>query len=289
MTWTLFLGDPAYSSWSMRGWLLFDRFNIDVDLTWISFLDDDVAPQVAALAPARTVPCARTSEGAILWDSLALAEELAQRSPEAGFWPTDPNARATARSLAAEMHSGFMDLRADCPMNFRQAHADFEPSGAVMKDLERLETIWAFARDRHGGEAGWLCGGYSIADAFFAPVASRIATYGLPVGPVSQAYVDTHLADLAFRRWRTIGLTKGQDLQWYMQDRPQRDWPGPSPISATVVATGPSVNSACPYSDGPTNHFLEVGGKTYGFCNAECRDETATDPEAWPKFMALIR
>ena len=107
MSWTLVIGVLTYPSWSLRGWLLFQRFDLPFTLKRISFLDDDMAPQIAEFAPARTVPSALNSEGAAVWDSLAIAEELAQRHPKAGLWPSDLAARATARSLTAEMHSGF--------------------------------------------------------------------------------------------------------------------------------------------------------------------------------------
>lgn len=228
MTWHLVLGDPAYSSWSLRGWLLFHRTGLPVDLGWVSFFDDDVAPQLAHMCPARTVPCARAPDGAVLWDSLALAEELATRHPDAGLWPGDPAARATARSLTAEMHSGFASLRAQCPMNLRLAYDSSPRTPALAADLARLQDIWAFARGRHGSDGPWLCGAWSIADAFFAPVAARIAGYALDVGPEASAYVATHLADASFRDWWALAQHKGRDLPWYFRDYPQRPWPLPA-------------------------------------------------------------
>lgn len=228
MTWTLILGDPAYSSWSLRGWLLFHRFGLPVAERMVSFLDAEVAAQMADLPPARTVPTAITPEGTVVWDSLAIAEEVATRHPEAGLWPEDPAARATARSLTAEMHSGFAALRNDCPMNLRCAYAEVPVSDALQTDLARLETVWAHARAKHGGDGPWLCGAYSIADVFYAPVATRIATYGLPVSEAAQAYVQAHLSDPAFRTWRRRALTEGPDLPWYARDYPQIAWPGPA-------------------------------------------------------------
>lgn len=228
MTWTLILGDPAYSSWSLRGWLLFNRFGLTAQEKMVSFSDTSVAEQLAAHAPARTVPTAITPEGAVLWDSLAIAEELASRHPEAGLWPSDPAARATARALTAEMHSGFGTLRNDCPMNLRCAYRGVPVSEALLADLQRLEEIWQFARTRYGSDGPWLCGTYSIADVFFAPVASRIATYALPVGEEAMAYVSAHLEDPSFRTWRRRGLREGPDLPWYARDYPQVAWPGPA-------------------------------------------------------------
>ncbi|WP_299418842.1 glutathione S-transferase [uncultured Shimia sp.] len=287
MTYDLYLGDYAYSSWSLRGWLLFEKFGISRNLTLVDFSDQSVAEQLQKIAPARTVPTMVTPEGAIVSDSLAIAEELATRHPDAGLWPTDPGARATARNLAAEMHAGFFTLRNDCPMNLRQAYADSSPSDDLFKDLQRLETIWEHARATYGTDGPWLCGSYSIADAFFAPVAGRIAGYNLPVGTVAQAYVDTTLSDPAFRRWRAMGLVRGETLPWYAKDYPTRTWPGPVPLAAKAVDEGTPENANCPYSGKPSTHLMELNGRTFGMCNAFCRDKTVADPEAWPAFMAL--
>ena len=285
MAYELFIGDYAYSSWSLRGWLLFDRFGIPVSTRRVDFNTGTVAEQLAPLAPARTVPTLRTPEGAVVSESLAIAEELATRHPEAGHWPTDPFARATARSLAAEMHCGFAALRSECPMNLRAAYAGFSPPRDVLADLARLEDIWAHARSVCAADGPWLCGAYSAADAFFAPVAARIAGYGLPVSGAARAYVAAHLADPAFRRWRAMGLVKGDDLPWYARDHARVPWPGPEPIPARAVDAGPGENETCPYSGKPVTHFLKAHGRVFGFCNAFCRDKTVADPEAWPAFM----
>ncbi|MDJ0825579.1 MAG: glutathione S-transferase [Rhodobacter sp.] len=287
MTYELFIGDRSYSSWSLRGWLLFEPFGIPVTIRHIAFNAGPVAEQLSDLPPAQTVPVLRTPEGAVVAESLAIAEELATRHPDAGHWPADPLARATARALAAEMHSGFAALRENCPMNLRAAYADYVPPEEVREDLARLETIWSHARATCQPAGPWLCGDYSTADVFFAPVAARIATYGLPVGPEAQAYVAAHLADPAVRRWRAMGLAKGDTLPWYARDYTLTDWPGPEPLPATP-SDGPSENTACPYSGEPVTHFLELDGRTFGFCNAFCRDKTMADPEAWPAFTRLL-
>lgn len=286
MSYHLLIGDCAYSSWSLRAWLLFDRFGLRVRTTRLDFRARDVAHQLRSYRPARTVPTLITPEGAIVSDSLAIAEELAERHPDAGLWPTDPLRRATARTLAAEMHAGFAALRSACPMALRVAYAGFEPSSEVRADLARIEEIWAHARS-HSNDGPWLLGAYCAADAFYAPVAARIATYGLSVGADARAYVDAHLADPAFRRWRALGLVTGTDLPWYASDLPHRPWPGPAPRAATA-GHGPSVNETCPYSGKPVAHFLDMDGRTYGFCNSLCRDKTMADPEVWPAFMALV-
>jgi glutathione S-transferase len=285
MTYELAIGDRAYSSWSLRGWLLFDAFGLSVRVRRAQVYTDELPQLLKGFAPARTVPAMKTPEGHVVWDTLAMAEELAVRHPEARLWPGDPSLRALARSLAAEMHSSFAALRSACPMNLRVAYADSAPDEAVRADLARIETLWAHALSRSGGP--WLCGANSVADAFFAPVAARIAGYSLPVAPEAAAYVTAHLAHPSFRRWRAMGLVDGPDQDFYRRDYARRPWPGPAPIPAHAVSSGPSVNATCPYSGKPMTHFLEAGGRVFGFCNAFCRDKTLADPEAWPAFMAV--
>jgi glutathione S-transferase len=228
MTLELSLGDRAYSSWSLRLALLVTRFELPVPLRVTPLYTPGFRQMLTEFAPARTVPALRLEDGTVIAESLAIAEELASRFPDAGLWPADPTARAVARALAAEMHAGFTDLRSACPMNLRAAYAETPVSDAVRADLARLETLWAWARAtlRPGGP--WLCGAYSIADAFFAPVAARIATYALPVEADAAAYVTAHLSDPAFVRWRATALTDGPDQPVYARDYPPAPWPSPA-------------------------------------------------------------
>lgn len=229
MTYTLILGDPAYSSWSLRAWLLFDRFNLPMTTKWVAFQSDlSVSEQLPEYPTAKTVPTLVATDGTVLGDSLAIAEELASRHPTVGFWPQTPVARATARSLAAEMHSGFGALRSDCPMNLRCAFSGYTPSKDVQIDVDRIQLVWTEARSRYADKGPWLCGEYSIADAFFAPVAARFAGYGIALNAVAQTYVDAHLSDASFLKWRAFGLTQGPDLQRYAKPFEQVAWAGPS-------------------------------------------------------------
>ncbi len=289
MTYDLAIGDRAYSSWSLRGWLLFDAFGLPVTTHIARLYTDELPRLLDGYFPAKTVPVMRTPEGTVVPESLAIAEELASRHPKAGHWPAGPAARATARVLATEMHAGFGALRSHCPMNLRVSYTDCGPPEAVLTDLARLQLVWAWARAETQARGPWLCGDYCAADAFFAPVASRIATYNLPVGADAAAYVAAHLAHPSFRRWRAMGMVDGADQPFYRRDYPLRAWPGPAPLAARAVETGPSVNTSCPYSGKPVTHFLEIAGRVYGFCNAFCRDKTVADPEAWRKFMALYQ
>lgn len=288
MTYDLVIGDRAYSSWSLRGWLLFDAFDIPVKLHVARLYTDELPNLLKDFFPGKTAPTMRTPDGVVVPETIAIAEELASRHPNAGLWPADPKARAIARVLAAEMHAGFTALRSHCPMNLRVSYTDCAPPPEVLADLRRLETLWAWAQ-KETGSSPWLCGAYSAADAFFAPVATRIATYNLPVNAQAMAYVQAHLAHPSIRRWRAMGMVDGADQDFYRRDYPRRPWPGPVPLTARPVDGTQAENTACPYSGAPVTHVLEVQGRRFGFCNAFCRDKTVADPEAWPKFMQLFR
>lgn len=288
MTYDLVIGDRAYSSWSLRGWLLFDAFNIPVKLHIARLYTDELPNILKDFYPAKTAPTMRTPDGVVVPETIAIAEELASRHPQAGLWPTDPKHRAIARVLAAEMHAGFAALRSHCPMNLRVSYTYCAPPAEVLTDLKRLETIWAWAQ-KQTGSTTWLCGEYSAADAFFAPVAARVASYNLPLAPAAAAYVQAHLAHPSFRRWRAMGMIDGADQDFYRRPYPRRPWPGLVPLAARPVEGTSSENTACPYSGKPVTHVLEIAGRRIGFCNAFCRDKTVADPEAWPKFMAIYQ
>lgn len=228
MTHTLFLGERRYSSWSLRAWLACRAAGLAFREVPVALYGDGRAPleqQLAAVAPARTVPVLLTSEGAPLRDTLAIAETLAERCPDAGLWPADPVARGHARSMVAEMHAGFAALRNECPMNLGAAWSGYAPSSAVRADLDRLAELWDAAPGETGG---WLCGGYGLADIFFAPVAARVATYDLPLPPPAAEYVARQLAHPAFVEWRRAALAEPQpDPVPHRPGLPERPWPGP--------------------------------------------------------------
>ena len=280
----LLIGDPSYSSWSLRGWLAFSAFGILTNSKITRFYEPGFQEDLAPFAPAKTVPVVRAADQSLWTDSLTIIEELASRHPEAGLLPADPVKRALARSLMAEMHSSFSALRTECPMNTRLAYEDVPISDALAADLARIDALWAVTE----GSAGpWLCGDYSAADAFYAPVAARIAGYNLPVSETSKKYVEAHLTHLPFRQFRALGLTFPAQ-ETYKRDYAVKAWPGPQPLVATASSHTNAVNETCPYSGKAVTDFLEMDGKVYGFCNARCRDKTVNDPAAWPAFMALV-
>lgn len=290
MTYTIAIGDRTYSSWSLRGWLLFSKFDIPVSVKTARMYTDEFPEMLKDFAPSRTVPAVKIDgEDQAIWDTLAIAETLFEREPNAGVWPKDASARMMARVLASEMHSGFAKLRDECTMNLAHAYTGFSVSDGVKADIARLEHIWSLNLDRFGGP--WLCGEYSAADAFYAPVASRIATYGLPVGSQAQAYVNSHLADTAFRQWRAMGIAQNYVQEVYQLDYPQVAWPGPPPLTAHAIENAAPKNANCPYSGQPvvSEGLAEIDGQIIGFCNRFCRDKSVADAEAWPALMDLIK
>lgn len=224
MTYDLYIGDRTFSSWSLRGWLMLQKFNLPFQEHLIGLYGGTMAQDMADLAPARLVPALRTPEGDVVGESLAMAETLAERHPEANMWPADPSARLRARWLSAEMTAGFGAIRGDCSMQLAHIDADFKPSDAVKKDLERIETLWAFAREK-ATDGPWLFGAYSLADAFYAPVCARIIGYNLPVSDAAKSYCMTTLSDPDFQHWRAEGLKTTYDPFPYPTTGKTAAWP----------------------------------------------------------------
>lgn len=293
MTLTLYVGDYAYSSWSLRGWLLLDAFGIKFRMRYAHMRTQEFTDLQAEAAPARTVPALRVAPAEeaehLVWDSLAIAETVAEMHPDAGHWPSDPAMRATARVLAAEMHSGFTGLRVACPMNMRRAHKGFAMSDDVRADLSRLSDLWGHARAMGAG-GSYLFGAFSAADAFFAPVASRIATYDLPVAGADADYVAALLAHPSVRRWRAMGMADTHVQPQYEMDLPQRPNPHDPALTGVHVTGIAAENANCPYSGKPVDgdSIMQVGDRVIGYCNTFCRAKSEADPMAWPPTAALL-
>lgn len=225
MIYDLYIGDRLFSSWSLRGWLMFEKFNIPCNTHIIGLYSGTMAQDMAPLAPARLVPAIRTPDGTVVGESLAIGETLAERHPDAGHWPSDPAARATARWLCAEMTAGFTALRDACPMQLQHVIQGFTPSDAVQTDLTRVETLRAHARAISSAESGPLFGTYSLADVFYTPFAARIVGYDLPVSDASRAYCRTLLSDPAVLAWRAEAQKTTYDPFPYPSDLPTQPWP----------------------------------------------------------------
>ncbi len=225
MNYELFIGDRSFSSWSLRGWLMFAKFGLHVDVHLTGLYTDTFMQDLAPLEPAHLVPVMRMADGTVMGETLAIAETLAERHPLAGFWPSDPGLRARARWICGEVHAGFAALRSECAMQLLHQYVGFEASEAVLRDLARLEQIFASARAICTPDGPWILGNYCLADVFLAPIAARIIGYGLPANDAVMAYVHQHMADPAFGEWRAEGLQVNYDPVPYDLNLPTRVWP----------------------------------------------------------------
>ncbi|GAA6143150.1 glutathione S-transferase family protein [Hydrogenophaga sp. 5NK40-0174] len=228
MALTLYIGNKNYSTWSMRPWVLLKQAGIEfqeVMLRFDSFQPgSDFKQSIQKISALGKVPVL-TDGDLVIWDTLAIAEYLAEQFPEKSLWPADKAARARARSLCAEMHSGFSGLRSHCHMNIE---ADLSQVGrviwrdqaAVRSEVQRLHTIWGDALKAHGGPM--LFGEFSVADAFFAPVVSRLVTYALPVEPEIRAYMDRVMALPGVQAWVRDAL---KEHDFVAEDEPYRASP----------------------------------------------------------------
>ena len=185
---TLVIGNKNYSSWSMRPWVLLKQLGIPFEEKKLRFHSDEWDAEIERWSPSRLVPVLWRDKQTV-WDSLAIAEAVHEWFPDKGVWPKDPVSRAFARCAAAEMHSGFRDLRSNMPMNIRSSHPGKGMKPEVQANIDRIEKLWAEARGRFGAAGPFLFGAFSAADAMYAPVVSRFYTYDVDVGTPSRAYM----------------------------------------------------------------------------------------------------
>jgi glutathione S-transferase len=195
----LFVGNKNLSSWSLRPYVALAHVGVPFETVVVRLDRPDTRERLLAVSPSGRVPVLRDGE-ILVWDSLAICEHLADRFPEAKLWPADVAERAHARSVSAEMHSGFADLRREMPMNIMLRERR-EPSAEVARDVARIEAIWAECREYYGAGGRYLFGEFSIADAMFAPVVTRFETYGVKVSDVSRSYMEAMLEHPAMRKW----------------------------------------------------------------------------------------
>ena len=192
---TIILGNKAYSSWSLRGWLLLKRSGAAFEEVVVPLDRPGFKTEILAHSPSGRVP-ALVADGLTIWDSLAIAEYLHERFPEAGLWPEDPAARAVARSITAEMHAGFATLRKRLPMDLKRGAPGSYGTGdaALAADIARIAEIWTDCRGRAPNSGPFLFGAFGTADAFYAPVATRLRGYGVALEGAAAAYRDALLA-----------------------------------------------------------------------------------------------
>jgi glutathione S-transferase len=208
MTLKLVIGNKNYSSWSMRPWLALRANDIAFEEVFIPLYTGDVDKQrILSFSRAGKVPTLIDGDVTV-WDSLAIIEYLAERFPEARLWPEDRADRAYARSISAEMHSGFMALRNECPMNLHRPVREVALSQDARANIARIQEIWLDCRERHGKRGPFLFGAFGAADAMFAPVVYRFRSFAIDGAPKVRAYMDTMLALPAVEEWTKAGLAE---------------------------------------------------------------------------------
>jgi glutathione S-transferase len=211
----LVIANKLYSSWSMRPWLVMRAAGIAFEETVIPLRQADTKERILEFSPTGLVPVLIDGD-AVVWESIAIISYLADRFPDKAIFPVGSNAaRAHAKAISVEMHSGFKALRQACPMNLGKRFAPPAIDEALGADLARLEDLWRDTRARFGGDGPYLFGSFSAADAMYAPVVTRLDTYQLPVAEDTRAYMDTVLADPVFREWKRQALAEPWTIEAY--------------------------------------------------------------------------
>ncbi len=204
---TLVIGDKTYSSWSLRPWLVLKQTGLPFAEIPIRLRQPETKARIAEHSPSGFVPVLK--HGALtVWDSLAIAEYVAELAPEAGLWPDDRSARAAARAVSAEMHSGFAPLRMNMPMDLKQRLPGQGRTPEVEANIARITTLWRETRACWGDGGPFLFGRFTIADAMYAPVVTRFTTYVVELDPVCRAYADAILDHPAMREWTAAALAE---------------------------------------------------------------------------------
>jgi len=215
----LIIGNKNYSSWSMRPWIAMKVAGITFEETVISLNAPDFKAQVGAVSGTGKVPV--LIDGAVqVWESLAILEYLAEKFPAAGIWPADAAARAHARTIANEMHAGFLPLRRLLPMNMWRPVIKRELTPEAAANVQRIEAIWSDCRSRFGQGGPFLFGRFGAADAMYAPVVARLHTYAVDVGGGTRAYMNAVLALPVWREWHDAGVKE----PWVLPED-EVDWP----------------------------------------------------------------
>ncbi|HLA75488.1 MAG TPA: glutathione S-transferase family protein [Gammaproteobacteria bacterium] len=213
---TLVIGNKNYSSWSLRPWLVLKQSDIDFTEIRLSLSDPLWPDEIKKYSPSRLVPVLINGELGV-WDSLAICEYIAELFPAAQLWPVDVEARAVARSVSAEMHSGFTNLRKHMNMNCRGYFPGKGMTPEVQGDINRIVEIWNYCRARFAQDGEFLFGKFSIADAMYAPVTFRFATYAVALGPEAQAYVQTIQRLPAIQEWLESAKSETEVIAEYEQ------------------------------------------------------------------------
>ncbi|MEM9403993.1 MAG: glutathione S-transferase family protein [Pseudomonadota bacterium] len=208
---TLVIGNKNYSSWSLRAWLLLAESGIPFDEHRIPMDTPEFKSEIRAFSSAARVPVLML-DSVPIWDTQAIAETVAERWPEANLWPDDSMARAHARSISAEMHAGFAELRDAMPMNCRAMGRRVPMTEALRQDIDRVLEIWAECQSRYDGD-GWLFGRFSVADAMYAPVVLRLRTYGVDLPDAASRYPARLLESKALQDWLLAAESETEVLE----------------------------------------------------------------------------
>jgi len=219
MALTLVIGNKNYSSWSFRPWIALRTAAIPFEEVVIPLYEPGSKERILSFSPAGKLPVLIDGDVRV-WESLAIMDYLAERFPQGELWPKDAAPRAHARAIAAEMHAGFAPLRRHCPMNMWRPVKARELTPEVAADVKRIEAIFTECRERFGQGGAFLFGAFCAADAMYAPVVSRLHTYGIAVGPVAEAYKQAIMALPAWTEWRAAALKE----PWVMANT-EVDWP----------------------------------------------------------------
>ncbi|MGE0699809.1 MAG: glutathione S-transferase family protein [Hyphomicrobiaceae bacterium] len=237
----LYIANKLYSSWSLRPWMLMTALGIPFHETVIPMYLPDSKARMLDVSPTGKCPClvARSPGGAAgsetkIWESLAIVEWLHEQFPDKGVWPSDPMARAHARSVASEMHAGFQGLRNACPMNLGKRFQARDDLGSDVADnLRRFQGLVSDARRRFGAGGEFLYGAFSAADAMYAPLATRLDTYSFDLAPQTRAYVNAILAHPAFVMWRSQALAEPWGISHY-----ETGWTATETFHSPSIVTG---------------------------------------------------
>ena len=217
---TLVIGNKNYSSWSMRPWVLLRGLGIPFSERQLKFHTQEWSDHIGRLSPSGMVPVlweGEPSSGFATWDTLAITERVQDLFPDLAVWPRDQQARARARSLCAEFHSGFRAFRSAMPMNIRNRYPGKGMKPEVAKEIDRIQALWTESRKTFGENGAFLFGAFGAADAFYAPVASRFVTYGVELKGAAREYQQALLASPGVTAWSTEAV---KETEFVAEDEP---------------------------------------------------------------------
>ncbi len=209
---TLVIGNKNYSSWSLRPWVLMKHHQISFNEKWVALFTDTTDEELAQYNSNFKVPVLQDGD-LVIWDTLSILEYISEQYLNSHGWPREVHARAIARSVSAEMHSSFLNLRNELPMNCRKKFRNIKLTADASREVERVKSLWRSCRSQFGSEGEWLFGTYSIADAMFAPIALRFAGYDIPLGGIEKTYVQSVLQQPCIIEWIEAGKAEKEIIE----------------------------------------------------------------------------